>query len=50
MADTQANTETKKAKKPPAAKGGEAPKAKTPRVASDYVARLTHALRKGRAR
>ena len=42
MADTQTKTETK-AKKPKAAKPaeGEAPKAKTPRVASDYVARLT---------
>ena len=42
MADTQANTEPKKAKKPPAAKS-DAPKVKKPRVASDYVARLrTH--------
>jgi len=42
MADTQANTEPKKAKKPPAAKD-EAPKVKKPRERSDYVARLrTH--------
>ena len=42
MADTQTNTEPKKAKKPPAAKS-DAPKVKKPRVASDYVARLrTH--------
>ena len=39
MADTQANTEPKKAKKPPAAKS-DAPKVKKPRVASDYKARL----------
>ncbi len=43
MADTQANTEPKKAKKPPAAKDSGAPKVKKARVASDYVARLrTH--------
>ena len=55
MADTQANTETKKPKPPKAAKEGApkgakggaadsgAPKVKKPRVASDYVARLrTH--------
>jgi large subunit ribosomal protein L5 len=42
MADTQANTEPKKPKKPPAPKDA-APKVKKPRVASDYVARLrTH--------
>jgi large subunit ribosomal protein L5 len=45
MADTQANTEAKKPKatKPPqAGKGADsgAPKVKTPRVRSDYVARL----------
>jgi large subunit ribosomal protein L5 len=45
MADTQANTEPKKpkaAKPPQAGKGAEggAPKVKTPRVRSDYVARL----------
>jgi large subunit ribosomal protein L5 len=47
MADTQANTEAKKAKPPQgapkAAKGapkGDAPKAKKPRERSDYVARL----------
>jgi len=39
MADTQQNTEPKKAKKPPAAADA-APKAKKPRVASDYKARL----------
>jgi large subunit ribosomal protein L5 len=39
MADTQANTEPKKAKKPPAPKD-DAPKVKKPRVASDYKARL----------
>ena len=39
MADTQANPEPKKAKKPPAAKD-EAPKVKKPRERSDYVARL----------
>lgn len=55
MADTQANSETKKPKPPKAAKettpkvakdgakGGGEPKVKKPRVASDYVARLrTH--------
>jgi large subunit ribosomal protein L5 len=42
MADTQANTEPKKAKKPPVDKNA-APKVKKARVASDYVARLrTH--------
>src|SRR3972149_326766 len=44
MADTQQNIEPKKPKKPPVAKdggkGGEAPKVKKPRVASDYKARL----------
>jgi len=45
MADTQANTEPKKpkvAKPPQGGKGAEggAPKVKTPRVRSDYVARL----------
>jgi large subunit ribosomal protein L5 len=42
MADTQANTEPKKAKKPPAPKGADsdAPKVKKARVASDYKARL----------
>jgi hypothetical protein len=39
MADTQTNTEPKKAKKPPAPKD-DAPKVKKPRVASDYKARL----------
>ncbi len=39
MADTQTNTEPKKAKKPPAVKD-DAPKVKKPRVASDYKARL----------
>ena len=39
MADTQANPEPKKAKKPPAPKD-DAPKVKKPRVASDYKARL----------
>jgi len=39
MADTQTNTEPKKAKKPPAPKDG-APKVKKARVASDYKARL----------
>ena len=39
MADTQTNTEPKKAKKPPASKD-DAPKVKKPRVASDYKARL----------
>ena len=42
MADTQTNTEPKKAKAPKAAKPaeGDAPKVKKPRVASDYKARL----------
>ena len=39
MAETQQNTEPKKAKKPPASKDA-APKVKKPRVASDYKARL----------
>ncbi|MDP2411959.1 MAG: 50S ribosomal protein L5 [Pseudolabrys sp.] len=39
MADTQQNTEPKKAKKPPASKD-DAPKVKKARVASDYKARL----------
>jgi large subunit ribosomal protein L5 len=39
MADTQTNTEPKKAKKPPAPKD-DAPKVKKARVASDYKARL----------
>ena len=39
MADTQTNTEPKKAKKPPAPKDA-APKVKKARVASDYKARL----------
>jgi large subunit ribosomal protein L5 len=39
MADTQTNTEPKKAKKPPGPKD-DAPKVKKPRVASDYKARL----------
>src|SRR3990172_1485295 len=47
MADTRQNTEPKTPKKPQVAKdggkGGEAPKVKKPRVASDYKARLrTH--------
>src|SRR5471030_3044582 len=39
MADTQTNSEPKKAKKPPAPKD-DAPEVKKPRVASDYKARL----------
>jgi len=40
MADSQAETETKKPKQPKAAKEAEAPKVKKPRVASDYRPRL----------
>jgi large subunit ribosomal protein L5 len=43
MANTQQNTEPKKPKKPQVATDSDAPKVKTPRVRSDYVARLkTH--------
>ena len=45
MADTQTNTEPKKAKKPPAPKD-DAPKVKKPRVASDYKARLRRRISK----